>query len=100
MGTKASRKVYSKEFKSSAVAMVTEQGHHVASVARDLGINEQLLHKWKRALQEQKGNAFPGNGNQNAKELELKRLKRENARLKEECEILKKAAAFFMLDPG
>jgi hypothetical protein len=46
MGTKASRKVYSKEFKSSAVAMVTEQGRHVASVEQVHG----LMPKTKRRL--------------------------------------------------
>jgi transposase len=62
MGSLNSRKVYSKEFKESAVGMVTEQHRKVSEVARDLGITEQMLHNWKRNLQDKNENAFPGKG--------------------------------------
>jgi len=100
MGSQNSRKVYSKEFKESAVGMVTEQHRKVSEVARDLSISEQMLHNWKSKLQDKSENAFPGKGRQSPEEAEVKDLKKEIARLKEERDILKKAAMFFMNDHG
>ena len=100
MGSLNSRKVYSKEFKESAVGMVTEQHRKVSEVSRDLGITEQMLHNWKRNLQDKNENAFPGKGRLIPEEVEVKDLKKEIARLKEERDILKKAAIFFMNEHG
>ena len=100
MGTSKERKVYSKEFKESAVSMVTEQGRKVSEVARELGISEQMLHNWKRVFREKEGRAFPGKGRLTPQEAEVRALKREIARLKEERDILKKAAKFFMQESG
>jgi len=100
MGTQKERKVYSKEFKESAVQMVTEQGRKTSEVSRDLGISEQMLHNWKRKLQDKKDNAFPGKGRLSPQESEVRDLKKEIARLKEERDILKKAAKFFINEHG
>lgn len=100
MGSQTVRKAYSKEFKESAVRMVTEQGRKASEIARDLGINEQMLYNWKRKLQDKNENAFPGKGKISPQESEVKDLKKEIARLKEERDILKKAAMFFMNDHG
>ena len=100
MGTQKERKVYSKEFKESAVSMVSEQGHRVSEVARDLGISEPMLHNWKRALKDKEAGAFPGKGRLSPQEAEVQNLKKEIARLKEERDILKKAAKFFMNEHG
>ena len=102
MKTGTTKKVYSKEFKSSAVMMITEQGRRVSEVARELGINEQMLHSWKRAVREkeQENGAFPGKGKFNPHEEENRKLKREIIRLKEERDILKKAAKFFLNESG
>jgi transposase len=100
MGTQKERKVYSKEFKESAVRMVTEQGRRASEVARDLGISEPMLHNWKRKLQDKNENAFPGKGRLSPQEAEVKDLKKEIARLKEERDILKKAAKFFINEHG
>jgi transposase len=94
------RKVYSKEFKESAVRMVTEQGKKTSEVSRDLGISEQLLHKWKRQIKERQDNVFPGKGKLSPAEAEVRELQKEIARLKEERDILKKAAKFFMNEHG
>jgi transposase len=82
MDLKIKRKVYSKEFKESAVGIITEQHRKVSEVARDLGITEQMLHNWKRALQDKRENAFPGKGKLRPEEVEVKDLKKEIARLK------------------
>lgn len=94
------RKVYSKEFKESAVLMVTEQGKKTSEVSRDLGISEQLLHKWKRQIKERHDNVFPGKGKLSPAEAEVRELQKEIVRLKEERDILKKAAKFFINDHG
>ena len=90
------RKVYTEEFKRDAVRLATERGNTPA-VARDLGIHESLLSKWKRSLRATPERPFPGHGN--PQDLELAQMKRELARLKEENEILKKAVGIFTVRP-
>ena len=89
------RRTYTREFKTEAVKLVTEQGYSVAEAARSLGVHETLLRSWKHALESQGTDAFPGQGNPPAIEEELRRLRAENKRLLAERDILKKAAAFF-----
>jgi transposase len=89
------RRTFTEEFKREAVRLAKESGN-VAGTARDLGINESLLHHWKQRLSEAAASAeqpFPGKGN--PRDQELDRLQRENSRLKEENEILKKAVGIF-----
>jgi len=90
------RRVYTEEYKRDAVRLAKERGN-VAQVARDLGIHESLLSKWKQKLQATPERPFPGQGN--PQDQELARMKREIARLKEENEILKKAVGIFSVRP-
>ena len=90
------RRVFTEEFKRDAVRLTKERGN-VAEVARDLGIHESVLSRWKRKLETSPERPFPGQGN--PQDLELAQLKRENARLKEENEILKKAVGIFTVRP-
>jgi transposase len=89
------RKHYSKQFKIDAVKLVTEQGFNVSEAARNLGIHHSSLRRWKRHLESDGNQAFPGKGNLSAEKQELDRLRKENKRLRMEREILKKATAFF-----
>ena len=91
------KKQYTQEFKESTVKLVTEQGYKVAEAARNLGVNANVLGRWKREADEDGGQEV-----NNGKELqaELSRLRKENQRLKLEREILKKAAAFFARESG
>ena len=89
------RRTYTREFKAQAVQLVTEQGYSVAEAARSLGISDNLLRNWKQAFHDRGEHAFPGHGKLSAVEEELRRLRAENKRLLAECDILKKAAAFF-----
>ncbi len=89
------RKVYTPEFKLAAVKMITEQKLSVAEVARRLGVTENLLHSWKKAVLKDGADAFPGSGHLTPVEDELRRLRAEVKRLTAERDILKKATAFF-----
>ena len=89
------RKHYSRQFKTDAVKLVTEQDFNVSEAARNLGIHHSSLRRWKRELESDGNQAFPGKGNLSAEKQELDRLRKENKRLRMEREILKKATAFF-----
>jgi transposase-like protein len=89
------RTTYSKEFKLEAVRLLEASNRPAAEVARELGIRRNQLYKWQEALRAEGDQAFPGSGKHSDASKELGRLKRENARLKEEIEILKKAAIYF-----
>ena len=88
-----SRKQYSSEFKREAVRLVTEGGLSMAQVARDLGLNDNLISRWKKEAAQNGERAFPGQGH--PQDEELARLRRENEVLRQEREILKKAISIF-----
>ena len=64
-------------------------------VARELGIHPNNLYKWRAQFAAEGAEAFPGKGNLSSSDEELHRLRRENMRLREERDILKKAVIFF-----
>ena len=73
----------------------TVQAMGSTSVGRDLGVNQNTLHNWKKAYLEDSRNCFPGNGKVTEYEAEVRRLKQELALVKEERDILKKAVGIF-----
>jgi transposase len=91
----AKRKIYTAEFKREAVSLITKHGYGVSEAAENLGIHATMLRKWKRQIETQGEQAFPGNGRLSPEQEELHRLRQENKRLRMEREILKKAALFF-----
>ena len=96
---KKKRRKFSNEFKEEAVKLVLEEGYRVSEAARNLGIHENLLRRWKREYEgDDKVGSVPGSAA--AMQAELNRLRKENKRLKMEREILKKAAAFFAKESG
>ncbi len=74
---------------------MTEQGDTLVGAARNLGINRDMLGRWKREGVRDGAGAFPGKGAQAPEQAELSRLRAENRRLQMERDILKKATAFF-----
>ena len=88
-------KDFTKEFKLEAVRLLESSGRPAAAVARELGIRRNQLYKWHHELRNKAERAFPGRGPRPEMADELTRLRRENAQLKEERDILKKAMAFF-----
>jgi transposase len=89
------RKNYTVEFKHEAVRLVTEQGYSISQAARNLDINMNMLRRWKRQIEEQGQNVFPGKGHLLPDQEELHRLREENKRLRMERDILKKTVTFF-----
>lgn len=85
------RRTFTAEFKDEAVRLVTERGLTLAQASRDLDVGESTLGRWVQATQGQ----APTETLTWSEREELHRLRRENERLREEREILKKAAAFF-----
>lgn len=84
------RRKFSKEFKREAVRLLRDSGKGISQIATELGVTPGVLRAWVDMVEaEEKTGLSP-------EELEeLKRLRKENARLKEEVEILGKATAFF-----
>ena len=90
---KKPRKAYTREYKIEAVRMTTEGGVSVAQVARELGINENTLHNWRRQFRQ--WGAGPGATREALSQAEeLQRLRKELARVREERDFLKKAAVW------
>ena len=86
-------KKYPAAFKERAVKLAVESDQPIAQTARDLVVNENTLHTWigkYHRVERQEKQVHDEHVYE-----ELKRLRKENARLKEEREILKKAAAYF-----
>jgi transposase len=99
MNEKKARRRYDRAFKEGAVRMVIESGQTLAGTARDLGITENMLTRWKKEYLEDQEQAFPGHGRMKPEEAEIHHLKRRVADLEQEREILKKALAIFSKHP-
>jgi len=87
------RRKFTAEFKAEAVRLVASSGKPLAQMARELGLNEQVLRNWKK-----QATAADGSGvvpDHFAQAEEIRRLRRELLRVTEERDILKKATAFF-----
>ena len=90
---KKPRKTYTREFKIEAVRMTTEGGMSVAQAARDLELNENTLHNWRRQFRQ--WGAAPNAGKEALSQAEeIQRLRRDLARAREERDFLKKAAVW------
>lgn len=91
---------YTREFKLEAVRLSESTEKTVAQLARDLGVPERVLYKWRHQYREQPEQAFPGKGHQSELEAENHRLQRELEVLRQEREILKKVVAIFSHGPA
>jgi transposase len=93
MGRARSYKRYSPEFKREALKRASEGGVTDKSVCEELGISARQLSRWRDELRLYGGDAFPGQGR--SRDEELTKLKRENAKLRQERDFLRDAAVFF-----
>jgi transposase-like protein len=88
------RRQYTPEYRAEAVRQVNLGDRSLSQVARDLGLRLNTLWEWVHQAEVDAGKGEPGELTTTERE-ELKQLRREVARLREEKEILKKATAFF-----
>lgn len=88
---KKTRRSYTEEYKRDAVALSEERGYSVAKAAKSLGINENLIRRWKQEFRKQEN----GESLSSDEREELNRLRKEVRELRLEKEILKKASAYF-----
>lgn len=90
------RRDYSREFKEDAVRLLESGTKTGREIEEDLGIGRGLIYRWRKQLREEHEagiRAFPGHGN--PRDEELVRLRKENAEIREERDILRKAVAIF-----
>lgn len=92
------RPPYPPEFRAEAVRLTRESGKPGSQIARDLGVSYESLRHWVKQADLDAGRRT--DGLTTAEREELRRLRRENRVLREEREILKKAAAFFARETG
>ncbi|HNR14015.1 MAG TPA: transposase [Thermodesulfobacteriota bacterium] len=96
---KVERRRFDRQFKIEAVKLIIHRGTPLAQVARDLGINENVLYRWKKQFQDDPQQSFPGKGHLKATDEELYRLRKRLADVEQERDILKKALAIFSKEP-
>ena len=93
MGTP--RRNYDDAFKQAAIRLVTVNGHGVSETARNLGINANMLSRWKREDEVKQQAASTDDGLSSPEKEELRQLRNEVKRLRMEREIFKKALGYF-----
>jgi transposase len=90
---------YPKEFKLEAVRLLKEGAKPASELAMELGVRRILLYRWKDELETHGDDSFSGKtGPKKDQQNEIVRLKQELREVKEERDILKKAAAYFARD--
>jgi transposase len=92
------RRRFSKEFKMDAVNMIKVGDKSVHDLSNELGIHNVTLYSWVRKYDEDKEEAFPGEGNLKPSDDEVRKLLRQLADVTEERDILKKAISIFSKD--
>jgi len=96
-GTKKPRTSYPKAFKLEAIRLMKETGRPLSEIAAELGIRRNQLYKWNTQMERKGEEALTSKLGRPLKEdqSEAATLRQENKRLREEVEILKKAAVYF-----
>ena len=87
------RRRFTAEFKNEAVRLLEESGRPLQAVAEELGVHANQLRGWR--IEHLAAGSAEALARQKAEAAELARLRRENKRLEQENEILRRAAAFF-----
>ncbi len=89
------RRRFDAQFKLDAVRLIDQSDRTISDIAQDLGVRPELLYRWKRELEKDPQQAFPGKGRLKPDQERLRQLEQELARVKQERDILKKALAYF-----
>ncbi len=93
------RKTYTREFKLEAIRLAESSGRPVRQIEHELGLSQGTIAHWRRDVQRTGDEAFPGHGHWLPSEARLHQLERENAILRQERDILKKAIAVVSQKP-
>lgn len=88
-------KTYTREFKIEVCKLVIEEGIKISVVAENFGVSNIMLYRWLDEYKTYGAGSFVGKGCLKPEDAKFKQLEKENERLKQENEILKKAAAYF-----
>lgn len=86
---------YSAEFKLEAIKRLEKSGDPLTKIAAELGVKPTTMQGWVNKYRKSPEAPFPGSGNLKPEDEKVRKLEREVRELKEENEILKKAAAYF-----
>ena len=84
----------SKEFKFQIMELHHKDGMTIKALAEKFGLSESTIYTWRSQYRKYGRDAFVGCGRQRAEDAELRKVKRENERLKMQIELLKKVAAY------
>jgi transposase-like protein len=95
--TPRARRSFTEEFKADAVAMVLDDGRRIVDVAEGIGVGEGTLGNWVRLEKIERGERAGLSRDDRA---ELVELRKENARLRMERDLLKRATAFWVKESG
>jgi len=92
---KKERRTYTRQFKVEVVQLLETCGKSANALEQELGIGRGCILRWKQELKDEGEDAFPGQGHLAPAQQQLHELERENAILRQERDILKKAMAIF-----
>ena len=92
------RRSFTAEFKLEAAKLVLDQGYSVAEACRSLDVNNNVLRRWVKQLQDQRGGSTPKSKALTAEQKKIQELEARINRLEREKTILKKATALLMSD--
>lgn len=91
----STRRKYTREFKIEAAKLSYNSDKPVEEIAKNLGVSQSRLNRWRKEYRTDPDQAFPGNGQMKERDGEVARLKKELKQAQLENEILKKAVASF-----
>ncbi len=89
------RKTYNAEFKRETVQYIEENQLSIGDASKKFGVGSTALRRWCDEFKADPTQAFPGQGKLRVDDEKVRQLTEENKRLKQECEILKKATVYF-----
>ncbi len=92
------RRSYTKEFKLETLRLAETSEKSVSQIEREMGLPAGAIFRWQRQLRQNGEQAFPGHGNLKEAETRIEQLEKENANLRLERDILKKAVRVFSQD--
>jgi transposase len=92
------KKTYDREYKLEVLELVKSSGKNMQELERELGLGSGVISRWRKEVEQEGEQAFPGKGYQVVEDERMRQLERENAVLRQERDILKKVVEIFSRD--